>query len=324
MCTAVWISAPQHLFGRTLDYEAAFGQEVVVTPRAFALPFRKIGTKAKHYALVGMACVADSYPLYFDGMNEKGVCMAGLNFPDNAVYFPCKSGADNIAPFELIPWILSQCDSVQAAREKLGRLNLCDIPFHEKLPLSPLHWLLADRAQAVVLEQTAHGLQVHDNPVGVLTNNPPFLSQMLHLQNYAALSSTQPDGDFGARFGFRAYSRGMGALGLPGDFSSASRFVRAAFMRAYCDCTGTPEQAMIRFFRLMHTVEVPRGCVRLADGRAVYTHYTCCCDGARGVYAYTTDTDYKIRTVDMQRCDLDGVRLIRFGKNGSTLCEESM
>lgn len=99
--------------------------------------------------------------------------MAGLNFPGNAVYSKVQTGKDNIAQFEFIPWILGQCANVQEARVLLSHINLVDTPFNEKYPVSPLHWILADKEEAITIESVQEGLKIYDNPVGVLTNNPP-------------------------------------------------------------------------------------------------------------------------------------------------------
>ena len=145
MCTAVTYTTADTYFGRTLDLEYSYNETVTVTPRRFPFVFRHAGSLESHYAIIGMATVADGYPLYYEAANEKGLGMAGLNFPNNAHYFPCESGKDNLAPFEFIPWILSQCATVHKAREKLSRLCLCDTPFSEAFPLSPLHWIISDR-----------------------------------------------------------------------------------------------------------------------------------------------------------------------------------
>lgn len=312
MCTAVSFCADRHYFGRTLDYEVSFGEQVTVTPRNFPLNFREAYGLDRHYAIIGMAAVREEYPLYFDAMNEKGLCMAGLNFPGNAVYKPCAQSADNIASFELIPWILGQCASIKAARRLLDRLNVCDIPFREDLPLSPLHWMLSDAKESVVIEPMAEGVRIIDNPVGVLTNNPPFEMQMRSLQNYAALSNEQPTGGFGEKFGFSPYSRGMGGIGLPGDHSSASRFVRAAFVKAYSVMDESAGEGVSQFFHILDSVAVPRGCVKLDDGKFVTTRYSSCCDTERGVYLYTTYGNRQISAVDMYKVDLDGKDLVTY------------
>ena len=174
MCTAITYSTKDHYFGRNLDLEYSYHEEVVVAPRNFPLLFRKCGSICSHYALIGMAFVVDDYPLYYDATNEKGLSMAGLNFPGNAHYFEERDGAVNIAPFEFVPWILGQCASVEEARQLLSRVNLININFSQVLPLSPLHWMIADQKEAIVVESVKDGLKVYDNPVGVMTNNPTF------------------------------------------------------------------------------------------------------------------------------------------------------
>ena len=95
MCTAISYKTKDFYFGRTLDYEISYGERIVITPRDFKLEFRKTFDIEHHYAMIGMAAVANDYPLYFDAMNEKGVCMAGLNFPDNAKYYEEKNISTN-------------------------------------------------------------------------------------------------------------------------------------------------------------------------------------------------------------------------------------
>ena len=103
MCTAATYQTRDFYFGRTLDYEFSYPSEVTVTPRRFPLSFRHTGSMNEHYAIIGMAYVANGYPLYYDAINEKGLGMAGLNFVGNAAYAaPCE-GKENIAQFEFIP-----------------------------------------------------------------------------------------------------------------------------------------------------------------------------------------------------------------------------
>ena len=282
MCTAIFY-APGGLFGRTLDLEHTYAEQVTITPGRYPLRFRRLSTVTDHYAIIGMATVADGYPLYYDGMNEKGLAAAALNFPRSAVYPSPQEGQENLASFELIPYLLGRCATVEEAQGCLARLHLCDEAFGDALPSTPLHWMLADRTRSVVVESTAEGLRVYDNPVGVMTNEPPFPHQLTHLAHYAHLSADEPRGTWQA-----AVSRGAGAVGLPGDFSSPSRFVRAAFALAHADLPADPLARVNRFFRTLATVEVPRGCVRLPNGKAVVSHYTCGMDLAGGVYYYRT------------------------------------
>ena len=318
MCTAVTYTTADTYFGRTLDLEYSYNETVTVTPRQFPLAFRHLPTMNSHYAIIGMATVADGYPLYYEAANEKGLGMAGLNFPNNAHYFPCESGRDNLAPFEFIPWILSQCATVREARETLSRLCLCDTPFSEAFPLSPLHWIITDRHEAVTVECTLEGLRVFDNPVGVLTNNPRFDYHMTHLCDYMTLSPLPPENRFGA-VALEPYSKGMGAMGLPGDLSSASRFVRAAFTKLNAVSDGTEDASVSQFFHILGAVEQQRGCACLPDGRYEITVYTSCINLDRGIYYYTTYENRAVSAVHLHHCELDGQTLTSF-----PLCKEQV
>ena len=311
MCTAITYKTSDVYFGRTLDIECSYGEEVIVAPRNFPLSFRHAKGQGSHYAIIGMGTVRDGYPLYYDAANEYGLGMAGLNFPTNACYFPLREAKENLSPFEFIPWILGQCKSVKEAREYLSSLNLCNTPFSKDLPLSPLHWMIADRDEAIVVESVKGGLQIYENPVGVLTNNPPFSYHLLHLCDYMALSKEPPVARFGKDF-LVPYSRGMGAMGLPGDFSSASRFVRVAFVRENSVSDTDEMSSVSQFFHILGAVEHIRGCVLLDDGKYEITAYTSCINLSRGIYYYTTYENRAISAIDLHRCDLNGGALFRF------------
>ena len=312
MCTAATYKTRDFYFGRMLDYEFSYGDEIVFTPRAFPFDFRHTARRDTHYAILGMAHVADGYPLYYDAMNEKGLCVAGLNFVGNAVYTAVLPGKENIAQFELIPWLLGSCASVAEVRTLLAGATVTYTPFSDKFPPAQLHWLIADRNEAITVESTATGLHVYDNPAGVLTNNPPFDLQMFHLNDYMQLSPKQPENRFSDALALRTYSRGMGALGLPGDLSSASRFVRAAFVRAH-SASGEDETASVsQFFHILGAVEQLRGCCEVAEGKYEITIYTSCCNADRGIYYYTTYDNARISAVDMHAENLDAKTLARF------------
>lgn len=312
MCTAATYRTHDFYFGRTLDYEDSYGEEVTVTPRGCPLRFRTGETLEEHYAMIGMAHVAEGYPLYYDAVNEKGLGMAGLNFVGNAVYHRADPGRDNVETFEFIPWILGRCATVEEARARLGRLNLTGGTFNAALPAAQLHWIIADKSGAIVVESMKEGLQVYDNPAGVLTNNPTFDMQMFNLNNYMALSPRQPQNHFSSRLDLAPYGRGMGALGLPGDLSSQSRFVRAAFVRLNSVSEDSEEASVSQFFHILNSVDQQRGCCELEPGVYEYTIYTSCCNADRGIYYYTTYDNHQISAVDLHRTDLDSADLIRY------------
>lgn len=312
MCTAATYKTKDFYFGRTLDYDFSYGDEVTIAPRNYPFHFLEMGEMKQHYAIIGMACVMEDYPLYYDAVNEKGLGIAGLNFVGNAVYRKRENGKDNIAQFELIPWLLGQCATVKEARKFLTKLNITNIPFHENLPVAQLHWILADKEECVVIESVTEGVLVHDNPVGVLTNNPPFPMQMFALSNHMALSVKPPVNTFAPGLTLEPYSRGMGAIGLPGDLSSQSRFVRVAFTKMNSNCGGGELESVSQFFHILSSVDQQRGCCVLEDGKCEVTIYTSCCNADKGIYYYTAYNNHQITGVDMHREDLEGKDIIRY------------
>ena len=317
MCTAATYTSKDHYFGRNLDLEFSYHESVTITPRRKVLPMRHAGDLKEHYALIGMAFVVGDYPLYYDATNEKGLSMAGLNFPGNAHYTKPEDGKDNIASFEFIPWILGQCATVEEARQYLSRINLTDTAFSEQLPPSPLHWMIADQKEVIVFEQTAKGAVVYDNPVGVMTNNPTFDYQLTHLQDYMNASASLPENRLIPGVEMNPYSRGMGGMGIPGDLSSASRFVKVAFTRMNSISGESESESISQFFKILGSVEQQKGCCRLGtdkDGRELceYTIYSSCCNMDKGIYYYTTYENSQISGVDMHHEDLDGDALVSY------------
>lgn len=307
MCTAATYFTKDFYFGRNLDLEYSYDETVTVTPRNFPFEFRMCTKLNSHFALVGTSFVEDDYPLYYEATNEKGLSMAGLHFPENAVYFPPVHGMDNVTPFEFIPWILGQCENLEQARRLLSKINLVNINFSDDLPLSPLHWIIADKNGSITVESVTDGLKIYENHVGILTNNPTFDFHIKNLSNYINLSADEPDSD--TPLSFR--SHGMGAVGLPGDFSSVSRFVRGVFVRNTSVSGESESESIGQFFHILGSVEVPKGCVRF-DGKVTETVYSCCCNADKGIYYYKTYGNSRISAVDMHRENLDGSELVSY------------
>ncbi|MGM9903483.1 choloylglycine hydrolase family protein [Enterococcus hirae] len=312
MCTSITYTTKDHYFGRNLDLDVSYNERITITPRNFPFSYRKVSDQPTHYAIIGMAAIVDNYPLYFDAMNEKGLSMAGLNFPGNAHFFEEDPNKTNITPFEFIPWLLSQCENVQEAKKLLSEINLVDINFSKELPLSPLHWMLADQTSAIVIESVAEGLKIYDNPIGVLTNNPTFDYQMFNLNNYRYLSSKVSDNHFSDKLDLSVYSRGMGGLGLPGDLSSVSRFVKATFTKLNSVSGDSEEESVNQFFHILKSVEQQKGLCDVGNGQFEYTIYSSCCNMDQGIYYYTTYNNNQISAVNMHNEDLNSNELITY------------
>ncbi len=281
MCTAVRYGS---CFGRNLDLEHGYNERVIITPKKYKFKMRCVEEFMPRYAMIGMAAEVDGYPLYFDCMNEKGLCMAGLNFPNNAVYHPFDNSKINITPFEFIPYVLGKCQSVCEAEELLFNINLVNINFSDALPLSPLHWIISDGKRSLTVESVKQGLRFYKNTVEVLTNNPPFLKQLEVLEKYEKIFKPQiPKNNTS-----EAYSLGLDGVGIPGDFSSSSRFVKAAFVRHRSPENLVGKEAVNQLFHILSSVAMPKGCVLTPAGEWEYTRYTSCCDCENGDYYFTT------------------------------------
>ena len=310
MCTAATYQTKDFYMGRTLDYEFSYGEKIAIMPRNYPLQYRHGLKNIEHYAMIGMAHVLDEYPLYYDAVNEKGLGMAGLNFVGNACYQEVKEGAVNVAQYEFIPWVLSQCATLKEAKQLIQTINLVKTPYNEHLPAASLHWIIADQSGCITVESVEEGLKIYENPVGVLANNPSFDKQLFNLNNYMSLSPKQPQNYFSKQLDLKSYSRGMGALGLPGDLSSMSRFVRVAFTKMNGQSKDNERDSVNQFFHILGSVEQQRGCCEVDDGKYEITLYTSCCNVTKGIYYYNTYENHQISAVDMYAEDLDGNNLI--------------
>lgn len=312
MCTAITYKTKDFYFGRTLDYEISYGDEVTITPRNYEFNFRHKQNIKNHYAIIGMAYVTENYPLYYEAVNEKGLGIAGLNFVGNAQYNKEIEGKDNITQFEFIPWILSQSTTVKEAQKLIKKMNFLDEPFSPNLPLAQLHWIISDSIESITVEAVKDGIKIYENPVGVLTNNPTFDKQMFELNNYMNLSTKSPKNTFAKSLNLDKYSRGMGAIGLPGDLSSQSRFIRAAFVKMNSVSKEEEKESVSQFFHILNSVEQQRGCCELDDGIFEITIYTSCCNASKGIYYYTTYDNHQITAIDMHKENLNSESLIRY------------
>ncbi len=310
MCTAISFSTKDHYFGRNLDLEYSYQEKVTVTPRNYPFRFRKLENMNYHYAMIGMAYVVEDYPLYYDAVNEEGLGMAGLSFEGNACYYNMDLEKMNITPFELIPYILGTCTTVNEAEDLLSEINVYDEAFSQQLPLSSLHWIISDKTRSIVVETLSNGMRIYENPTGVMTNNPPFRYQLFGLNNYIGLSREIPMNCFSDKLSLDVYSRGMGAIGMPGDLSSMSRFVRAVFAKENSVCDDGEAESVSQFFHILGSVEQQRGLVHLTDDSYEITVYSSCCNTEKGIYYYRTYENSTISAVDMKKENLEGEKLI--------------
>ncbi len=314
MCTAATYKTDAFYFGRNLDYEVSFGEKIIITPRNYSFKLRHQDKMIdNHYSIIGCGIIIDDYPLYYDAMNEKGLCIAGLNFVGNAKYeHELSKEKDNIASFELIPYLLRTCTNLMEVKDILNKIVITDEEFAKGMTPGSLHWLIGDKDNCITLEYCKDGMHIYDNPVGVLTNNPPFPLQMFNLNNYQNLSVKQPTNNFSRDLNLETYSRGMGGLGLPGDLSSASRFVKVAFIKCNSKSNNDETSSVSQFFHILGSVEQQRGCCEVKEGDYEYTIYSSCCSTSTLTYYYKTYDNHTINAVSLLKENLDDNKLISY------------
>lgn len=299
MCTCINFKTKDNYFGRNLDLEYRFNERVVITPRDYKFKLKNGSVINTKYSIIGMATVEDDYPLYAEATNEKGLSIAGLYFPNNAYYFPNDDSKLSLAPYELIPYFLGLYSSIKEIKEIILNLNIINIPFSDKYPVSDLHWMVSDSEECIVIEQMKDGLKVYENPYGVLTNNPPFHYQITNITNYRNLTPKYVESRFSDKISLGQYGQGMGAIGLPGDNTPTSRFVRAAFNKLNSVSKDDEMSSITQFFHILESVSMIKGTTITKDGKYDITTYSCCINTNKGIYYYKTYTNSQITAVKM-------------------------
>ncbi|HAT4243433.1 choloylglycine hydrolase [Clostridium perfringens] len=311
MCTGLALETKDglHLFGRNMDIEYSFNQSIIFIPRNFKCVNKsnkkELTTK---YAVLGMGTIFDDYPTFADGMNEKGLGCAGLNFPVYVSYSKEDiEGKTNIPVYNFLLWVLANFSSVEEVKEALKNANIVDIPISENIPNTTLHWMISDiTGKSIVVEQTKEKLNIFDNNIGVLTNSPTFDWHVANLNQYVGLRYNQvPEFKLGDQ-SLTALGQGTGLVGLPGDFTPASRFIRVAFLRDAMIKNDKDSIDLIEFFHILNNVAMVRGSTRTVEEKSDLTQYTSCMCLEKGIYYYNTYENNQINAIDMNKENLDG------------------
>lgn len=310
MCTCITYKCKDTYFGRNLDLDHSFNESVLITPRKFPLSFKKEKTLDDHYAFIGMGTIIDNYPLYAEASNEYGLSIAGLEFKGNAKYFKAKKGCLNLGSFELIPYILATCKDTKDFLELSKTLNILDIDFSSKVIKSSLHWMIADKKECYVMESTKEGLKIYKNPYGVLTNNPKFPFHLDNIKLYLNLTKEMVESKLSSNI--ESFSLGNGSYGLPGDFTSSSRFIRAFYTLSNSEPSLDENTNVSQFFHILDSVSCPKGSVLTKDKKDHYTIYSSCINVNKGIYYFKRYTNSRIQSVSLYKADYKGDKLITY------------
>lgn len=320
MCTAINVKLKDTYFGRNLDLDYIFDARVIIVPRNYEIKFKKEDTIYSHYAMMGVGIVIDEYPLFADAINEKGLSIAGLNFPFNAKYYEYDESKKNLTTYELVLYLLATCKDIHEVKKELKNINVLNEDFSPHVKLTPLHFLISDKESSIVLETTVDGMKVYDNKFNILTNNPPFEYQKEYLSNFESLTNQSIDPNTISLSSQLFYSYGSGGYGLPGDYSSASRFIKAHFVKNYLVPSKKELENVRSFFSVLDSVYMPYGSIKTALGYE-HTMYTTCYNSSRGILYYKTYENPNINEILLNKYDLDKASLIQvdFNRNFNPL-----
>lgn len=289
MCTSVrFTDKAGHLFwGRNFDWNTGYGEVPVVMPKGFVAK-RHFGesTPAAH-AAIGMATTYDGYPLFFNCGNDAGLAVGGLNFPGYAHFEPGPvEGKTNLAAYEIPAWVAANFATVDEAAAALADVAIIDAGIAPSLPVAMLHWHIADAKRSIVVEYQEDGMHVHDDPIDVLTNQPPFGWHMENLRNYLHCTDEWPGKVTWRDAELTPFGTGSGMRGIPGDTYSTSRFVRAAYVNAFYPQKETERDNVLRMIHTLNNVAFCEGSARMADGSSEITMFSDCFSANTGTYYY--------------------------------------
>lgn len=294
MCTAMTLQIPQGniYFGRTMDFSYPLAPQMYVAPKGWTWT-NILRTHKIHNQYTFMGIGQDISPVVFaDGVNEAGFGAMALYFPGFAQYDSIEADSSDslsLAAVELVSFLLGQCSCVEEAAAMVRNLRIVGIRDSLTGTVAPLHWMAADaKGNCLVIEKTAEGLQLMDNPAGVLSNSPDFRWHMTNLRNYMNLSPYQQKETAWGETVLTPFGQGSGTLGLPGDFTPPSRFVRALYGKSHLLPPSSKEEAVSAFFHLMEGVSLPKGSVMTDRETADYTQYTACISLSEKTYFFRT------------------------------------
>lgn len=313
MCTSIRFSdGSGHLYlARNLDWTQGYGERVVVTPTGVEVPSPFGAVPSIRHAVIGMAIVEEGTPLYFDCGNDAGLAVAGLNFPGYARYAqePVE-GATNVAAYEFPLWVTSQFSSVDEVEAALRSLAIVDKPINDRYPSSLLHWIIGDATRAIVVEATDEGVQVFDDDVDVLANQPGFGWHHENLRNYLNVGPEFPEETEVGRARLAPFGSGSHMRGIPGDYYSPSRFVRAAYVNAHYPQKSTEEENVSRAFHTLQQVAMVDGSAAMGSGEFETTIYTGLFSARTTTYYWSTYDDPAVQSVALADHDPAGKELV--------------
>jgi choloylglycine hydrolase len=329
-CTGIQLIAEDGTVvdARTMEFSIDIHSDLIMVPRGYSrvgsTPDGKEGLQWKaKYASVGLNGVGK--PFLFDGINEKGLAAGLFYFPTSAEYmaYAAADAGRTLAPWELGSWMLENCGSVEEVKANIGTIVVPAVVYEGWGFAPEVHFVVHDASgKSVVIEYVGGKLHVYDNPLGVVTNSPSFDWHMTNLRNYVNFSMTNVPAVKLGSMSLQPFGQGSGMLGLPGDFTPPSRFVRAVAFSQSALPARTGKEAVLEAFHILNQFDIPKGAAReekkdehgniLAD----YTLWTSVGDLKAKQYYLRTYENSQIRMVDLMKMNLDGKEMVTISIKG--------
>ena len=285
MCTSIAYHGKSFCFGRNMDIECSFGERLIVCGRSFPFKFRGFDAPIGHKAIIGVGTVIDGYPLYADAMNEKGLCIAGLNFPEKSFYQAPSEDKINVPAYDFIAYVAAKYSSVEDFKADFCNLNVTNESFSSDVPSPTLHWMISDNASSIVIESTERGINLYENPFNTMTNLPEFPE---HIENYRKMRTEE----------------GSTIADFPDMISSESRFLRTTHFLGNNLSDADPDSAISHVFSLLGIVSVPDGAKKTPNGRFHRTTYSACFDTHNQQYFIRTSENSRISSAILREKEL--------------------
>jgi choloylglycine hydrolase len=329
-CTGITLTAADGtvVHARTLEFAIDLHSDVMMVPRGYSrvgsTPDGKPGLQWKtKYASVGANGVG--LPYLFDGLNEKGLAVGTFYFPTSAGYMPYTpaDAGKTIAQWELGSYLLENFATVEEVKANVGKIVVPSVVFKQWGFAPEVHYIVSDSSgKNIVIEYVGGKVNLYDAPLGVITNSPTFDWQMTNLRNYVNFSmSNVPPVKLGS-VTLQPFGQGSGMLGIPGDFTPPSRFVRAVAFSQSVFPSKTGDDAVLEAFHILNNFDIPKGAARehekddhgniLAD----YTIWTSANDLKAKRFYFRTYDNSQIRMVDLMKMNLDGNDIVTISMKG--------
>lgn len=311
MCTAITLKSIEqdYILARNMDFSLELNPEMILFPRNYPLIYGKDEDQLiNHYAFMGLAKKLDSY-MIADGINEHGIAGAALYFKGFADYESTHDNGENASslyPESVMSYMLATCNSLEAVSDQFTKIKIEErnIPGMNIIP--PLHWIFQDaEGKGIIVEITKEGLSIYPNEIGVMANSPEYPWHLTHARLFAGLDITTSKKRTVNGYEYNPFG-GDGSFGLPGDYTSPSRFVRALFNLQTSNAEQTDTQSIIRAMHILGTVNIPKGVIHTATKALDYTQYSTYIVTNNLTYCYRMYDDLIPKYFNLKDYTLDG------------------